>query len=141
MTITWNFLISFQGQESLRHHFPHPRTPACQERYDNHRRRIEEKEQENGHHYHNYVYDKLFRKGPVPFVCLPNDFPYQTESGVYHYMLWINPHLSNFRNPDRIKEILRYYKWEYAFSDYCYFSNYFTDQTVDIPHFHVFFRE
>ena len=74
----------------------------------------------------------------------PNDFPYHFESGLIHYIVWLNP---NYFDPDKISPRMTKIVKDYVTNvfnissnnyEWVYFRNSPNNRTISyIPHYHV----
>ncbi|KAI3658939.1 hypothetical protein MP638_006315 [Amoeboaphelidium occidentale] len=74
---------------------------------------------------------KLTSDEPLSVILRQNDFPYNLEEGILHYVLWANKELSK-------DQIERYLKFSFPKSQILWFRNPPTHQTVlSLWHIHV----
>ena len=84
----------------------------------------------------NYLEQTLFSKNE-PFILKLNDFPYNTQSNIYHYLLWINPKYNSHFNNKNIKEKLDIFFGK----NYIFFKNNTNNMSIkSIIHYHIFIR-
>lgn len=88
----------------------------------------------------NYLVNLLF-KNNEEFVLRLNDFPYDCENNIEHFVLWINPNL-NIQTKDIINYINVYINnIGKQNKDIIYFENLTKDKSIkSIRHFHLFKR-
>lgn len=71
-----------------------------------------------------------------PVIVLPNDFPYSTEPGIEHHLIWSQVPLSESYVKEILEERYGSQKWEWV-----YFVNPPETQSIKrLPHVHVFMR-
>ena len=89
------------------------------------------------------LYDKIFSNIKEDFVIRLNDFPYNLEENVLHYIVWLNPNQTKYNYNsvidknllNKIKTVL-YNKHEIV--DMIYFRNKSIHRTIKtINHYHV----
>lgn len=88
-----------------------------------------------------YIQNKYFRKNNNQWVLVPNDFPYEVENHILHYVLWFNPNIGG--SFDLAKLICEeQIAMDLRFTDYIIFENPEHKKSVpEILHYQVFFRK
>ena len=85
-----------------------------------------------------------YLSGDIDFTMTLNNFPYDFQSGIVHYVIWFRlEKFSDFNNPGAVKEIIRKYQEDnnVEFKDIVFFQNIERLRSVPgIPHIHVFAR-
>tara|TARA_B100000902_G_C27005899_1_gene762206 strand:+ start:109 stop:588 length:480 start_codon:yes stop_codon:yes gene_type:complete len=157
MSITWVFLKKY--------HLNPPtimllRKIDVQKKYINFKKIIKE----NNNNIKNYILTNFF-KNNENIIFIKNNFPYDVELNIYHYILWFNSnsiHLDEIDKLDKLdknnyeKNILKYIKYffdnkkindttinNYIFSNYefIFFENIKENKSINsIKHIHVFFK-
>ncbi len=76
------------------------------------------------------------------FRVMPSDFPYWTEDGIGHWLLWINPsYQANYDVDKIIKMYMEYYPPLRNFTQYVYYCNLPKNQSIPfIKHYHIFMK-
>ena len=83
-----------------------------------------------------YLHSTLFGdQESLEYNLRLNDFPYNTEDNITHYILWINPK-SDKKNTLPVKSII---KLKLKVKNVVYFMNVPKNRSVmEIPHYHIF---
>ena len=70
-----------------------------------------------------------------------NKYPYNSEEGVYHYVLWVHPNFEKECNVQIIENYLDNYLKESEYKEYIYFENHKDCKSIlNVKHYQVFFR-
>ena len=87
---------------------------------------------------------KKYLSGDKDFNMTLNNFPYDMESGIVHYVIWFNlEKFGEFNNPGEVRKIIKKYEEDNCveFLDTVFFQNIERLRSVPgIPHIHVFTR-
>lgn len=90
-----------------------------------------------------YLKKKYLQDG-VDYTMTLNNFPYDMEDGINHYVIWFQlDRFSDFNNPGEVKKIIKKYEQDSGveFQDTVFFQNIERLRSVPgIPHIHVFAR-
>ena len=158
MSITWSFLKKYHLNPPT---IMLPREIDIQKKYDNFKKIIKNN---NNNNIKNYILTNFF-KNNENIIFIKNNFPYDVESNIYHYVLWFNSnycYLNKLNNLDKLnknnyeKNILENIKYffdtkkindttidNYIFSNYefIFFENIKENKSINsIKHIHVFFK-
>ena len=91
-----------------------------------------------GNNYEKYLFKKVF-KNNCNFSFLKNEFPYDLEKGLKHYVFWINPCIEQKINTDIIDYLI---SKKVCNGDYIAFENPINNRSIkSIRHFHVIINE
>lgn len=87
------------------------------------------------------LFDPYIVSNDVLYKFLPNNFPYNIEDGLLHYVLWIRPGVETSNTTIRsiiAEKIVRRFKKPYEFT---FFKNSDRYKSIpDVEHYHVFIK-
>jgi len=86
-----------------------------------------------------YISNKYFtnKEYDSDWVFVPNNFPYNLENGINHYLIWINPYKLKLSEIDIDRVIIE----NLGNKEYYYFENLNCNKSVNkVQHVHVFFK-
>lgn len=128
MVLTWNFLINFDFDKPL----PNFRSEKTLLEYT--------KFKGKNYDINNYIYSKYLEN--TNYSLQENDFPYETESNMKHYVLWINKSFEKNISQNLLKCIIKQKMIELNFDDFLFFENHTSIKTIPgILHYQVFFKK
>lgn len=88
-----------------------------------------------------YINNKYFHNKQNQWVLVPNDFPYDLENNILHYVLWFNPSIGGSLELAKII-CEEHIAMDVRFTDYFIFENPEHKKSVpEILHYQVFFRK
>ena len=143
-SISWEFINQFS--------FHNPpeivllRSPEVQKKYILHSQELKR----NNCSVTSFLRNKFFPRGDkdVKFIITPNQFPYDTDVGINHYLIWFNPDLESCNwigNFQKVKEIVQEFcRQENIDEDNSciFFQNLECMRSVKaIPHVHIFWKK
>lgn len=142
--ISWDFISQFSFHNPPK--IVLERSPEVNRNYLNHGLNLKKK----GTSVSCYLKTQFFPNGSkdVPYLIVSNNYPYNMENGIQHFLLWFNPD-TEFRfwiqDFQKVKKII---------ADYCaqgniemetkcvYFQNLENMRSVKaIPHIHIFWKK
>ena len=128
MTLTWKFLLQFDFSKPL----PNQRSSETIQKYNNFKKLNKD--------ICSYIKNKYLNN--CDYCIIKNDFPYDTEKDVKHYILWIKDSFLENINKRDIEDLIQKKMLELEYSNYIYFENHISVQTVpDIKHFQIFYKK
>ena len=86
-----------------------------------------------------YIYNKYLKNDM--YKIIENNFPYNIDNNMYHYVLWINPKCFKIINDKKITDIICDKMKKLNCNEYFCFENQNGSKSVlKIPHYQIFFR-
>ena len=129
MLVTWDFLKTYSPE------IPLPtdvRTPEVIELYT-HEFKLKSNFEKKSIIYDNYLENNL--------NLHKNKYPYNSEEGVYHYVLWVHPDFEKECNSKIIEKLLDKFLKESEYNDYIYFENHKDCRSIlNEKHYQIFFK-
>ena len=111
------------------------RTESCYANYLKFKNHLKE----NNIKLKDYLLDKYLNNKSYNLV--PNEYPYNVDKNMAHYVLWIHPEYVNKLTDLEIIQIIKEKNEELNFNEYMCFENDIRVKSVlDILHYQVFFR-
>lgn len=128
----WNFIKQFHKNSPL---ITIGRTKNIENKYLEHKLELKNK----NINLDNYITSKYF-KDNQKYVFVENQFPYNVDKNITHYLLWFNPNNNNYGITEKeIEEILNEIL---VGKTYIYFENMEHNKSIkSIKHIHVFVYE
>lgn len=134
MPYSWDFLKQFHFSNQPTSAFN--RTEEVERRYNLHGTEIKK---EGGTE--TYL-KKKYLTNEVKYTMTHNNFPYDMEEGIVHYVIWFKlESFSDFNNPNEVRKIIKKFKEDNSLEihDTVFFQNIERLRSVPgIPHIHVF---
>lgn len=128
--LTWKYLLEFNYSQPL----PNFRSKQVLQNYNDFKNKNKNK------NITKYIYKKYLKN--KQYLIIENDFPYLTESNVFHYVLWINKSYEPFISKPILEKIIIEKMNELQFDEYIYFENHSSVKTIhDIKHYQIFFKK
>jgi len=98
-------------------------------KYKSHKEKFQNDEQ-----LQTYILSTYLNEGKKQWAIVKNDFPYNVDSNITHFLLWINP--NNLLTKDKIDIIVKDFAKD---NEVVYFQNHVSMQSIkSIPHYHIF---
>lgn len=122
------------------------RTVEMETKYEEHKRKLSQNEQQID----DYIKNKYFsdENENKKFICVPNAFPYNCESHIKHYLIWVNPKFNKYfpeslnyskYDPMVTKEV--HDKFGTDVNEFIFFENIMELKSVKtIRHIHIFIK-
>ena len=131
MVLTWETLNKFNLQSPPTYTLG--RSDEIQEKYDKHRTWIKN----SGIDVKKYIYDK-FNLSEKEIIFIENDFPYNCENGVKHYIIWISDKYNY--NTDQLEKFIKTkLKVTETEIPYIFYKNIPKNNSIAcVNHYHVF---
>ena len=89
-----------------------------------------------------YLNNELFQDGKK-LVFKKNDFPYDFDDNIIHYLVWINPSIKHLPNKTQLKTFIEkeFQNLDRNICDYICFKNNIINKSVEtIEHYHVLIK-
>ena len=83
------------------------------------------------------IIDRNFKNNDKTFSIELNNFPYDVEDNIEHFVLWINPNKEHeiVNNTEIYKYIESHFE-----NKVIYFENNINNRSINLRHFHIFYK-